>query len=56
MVNPSEKIGKTKRTQLLAAKIETRKTIAKPSDKLIIGYENARGTGNVLGSFVMTGT
>ena len=54
--NPRVYAGKTKRIKVLSANIATSKIIPDPSDKLIIGYENARGTGSVLGSLVMTGT
>ena len=32
------------------------KIIAVPNERLMIGYENASGTGNVFGSLVITGT
>ena len=44
------------RTNILSANIATRKTSIAPSPKLIIGKENAKGTGRVCGSFVITGT
>ena len=55
-VNPRVNAGKTKRTKVLSANIATSMIIAVPSDKLIIGYENARGMGSVFGSLVITGT
>ena len=55
-VKPMEYAGRTKRINVLSANIATSKIMPVPSDKLIIGYENARGTGSVFGSLVITGT
>lgn len=40
----------------LLAKTVTIAIISAPSDRLMMGYENARGTGRVFGSLVKTGT
>lgn len=55
-VNPREYAGRAKRTIVLSANIATSKIMAVPSDKLMIGYEKARGIGSVFGSLVRTGT